>query len=141
MQLENQFDKVADEIELAKTKRRYVLNCALMRKRGEPLPNPLDLMGSPIDARSVEVPKETDFDPDRKIRKTRSLGPAIAYPTKAEVEASIRDATYRIAKRGVSKKTREKFERIVEKRKEQLRRGLYRESIAEIDACTHGKKP
>lgn len=123
MQLENQFDKVADEIELAKTKRRYVLNCALMRKRGEPLPNPLDLMGSPIDARS------------------RSLGPAIAYPTKAEVEASIRDATYRIAKRGVSKKTREKFERIVEKRKEQLRRGLYRESIAEIDACTHGKKP
>jgi hypothetical protein len=35
MQLENQFNKVADEIELAKTKRRYVLNFALMYKRGE----------------------------------------------------------------------------------------------------------
>jgi hypothetical protein len=47
MQLENQFNKVADEIELAKTKRRYVLNCALMYKWGEPLPpNPLDLVNT-----------------------------------------------------------------------------------------------
>jgi hypothetical protein len=44
-----------------------VLNCALMYKRGEPL----DLMGSPIDARAVEVPKQTDCDSNRKIRKAR----------------------------------------------------------------------
>jgi len=30
MQLENQFNKVADQIEMAKTKRRYILNMALM---------------------------------------------------------------------------------------------------------------
>jgi hypothetical protein len=36
MQLENQFDKIADEIELAKTKRRYMLLMALRHKRGEP---------------------------------------------------------------------------------------------------------
>jgi len=81
MQLENQFNKVADEIDLAKTKRRYILNVALMHKRGEPLANPLDLMGSPIDARAIEVPKETDFDPNQKVRRARSLSPAIAYST------------------------------------------------------------
>ena len=46
MQLENQFNKVADEIELAKTKRQYILNTALMHKRGEPLANPLDLVNT-----------------------------------------------------------------------------------------------
>src|SRR5271165_60338 len=30
MQLENQFNKVADQIEMAKTKRRYILNMALL---------------------------------------------------------------------------------------------------------------
>src|SRR5271165_2629338 len=32
MQLENQFNKVADQIEMAKTKRRYILNMALMQR-------------------------------------------------------------------------------------------------------------
>jgi hypothetical protein len=134
MQLENQFNKVADEIELAKTKRRYILNTALMHKRGEPLVNPLDLMGSPIDARALDVPKETDFDPNRKIRKARSLSPSIAYPTKFEVEASLRDAKFQIAKPGgIRKNKRAKFERIVEKREKQLQRGLYREAIAALE--------
>jgi hypothetical protein len=51
-----------------------------------------------------------------KTRKARSLSPSIAYPTKFEVEASLRDAKFQIAKRGVSKNKRAKFERIVEKR-------------------------
>jgi hypothetical protein len=46
MQLENQFNQVADQIELAKTKRRYILNVALIRKRGGPLSNPLDLVNT-----------------------------------------------------------------------------------------------
>ena len=109
MQLENQFNKVADEIELAKTKRRYILNTALMHKRGEP-------------------------DPNRKIRKARSLSPSIAYPTKFEVEVSLRDAKFQIAKPGgIRKNKRAKFERIVEKREKQLQRGLYREAIAALE--------
>jgi hypothetical protein len=136
MQLENQFNQVADQIELAKTKRRYILNVALIRKRGGPLPNPLDLMGSPVDARAVEVPKPTDFDPNRKVRKARWLSPAIAYPTKCEVEASLRDARIQIAKRGVSTNKRVRFERIVEKREKQLQKGLYREAVAAWEGRT-----
>ena len=40
MQLENQFHQVADQIDLAKTKRRYILNVALIRKRGGPRSQP-----------------------------------------------------------------------------------------------------
>jgi len=90
-------------------------------------------MGSPIDARALDVPKETDFDPNRKTRKARSLSPSIAYPTKFEVEASLRDAKFQIAKRGVSKNKRAKFERIVKKREKQLQKMLYREAIAELE--------
>jgi hypothetical protein len=133
MQLENQFHQVADQIELAKTKRRYILNVALIRKRGGPLPNPLDLMGSPIDARAIEVPKQTDFDPNSKVRRARSLSPSIAYPTRLEVEASLRDARIQIAKRGISRNKRVRFERIVEKREKQLQKRLYREAIAELE--------
>jgi hypothetical protein len=101
-------------------------------------------MGSPVDARAVEVPKQTDFDPNRKVRRARSLSPAIAYPTKREVEASLRDARIQIAKRGVSRNKRVRFERIVEKREKQLQKGLYREAVAareETDqrvACERG---
>jgi hypothetical protein len=49
-----------------------------------------------------------------------SLSPSIAYPTKFEVEASLRDAKFQIAKRSVSKNKRAKFERIVKKREKQL---------------------
>jgi len=91
-------------------------------------------MGSPIDARAVEVPKQTDCDPNRKTRKARSLCPSIAYPTKFEVEASLRDAKFRIAKPGgISKNKRAKFERIVEKREKQLQRGLYREDRETVE--------
>lgn len=99
MQLENQFNQVADQIELAKTKRRYILNVALIRKRW--------------------------------------LSPAIAYPTKCEVEASLRDARIQIAKRGVSTNKRVRFERIVEKREKQLQKGLYREAVAAWEGTNH----
>jgi len=90
-------------------------------------------MGSPNDAHSIEVPKQTDFDQNRKTRKARSLSPSIAYPTKFEVEASFRDAKIQIAKRGISKNKRAKFERIVKKREKQLQKRLYREAIAELE--------
>jgi hypothetical protein len=94
-------------------------------------------MGSPVDARAVEVPKPTDFDPNRKVRKARWLSPAIAYPTKCEVEASLRDARIQIAKRGVSTNKRVRFERIVEKREKQLQKGLYREAVAAWEGTNH----
>jgi hypothetical protein len=133
MQLENQFHALADQIALAKTKRRYIFFCALRRTRGEPLPNPLDLMGSPLDARALQVPKESDFHPDPKVRKRRSLSPSIAYPTLAEVNASLRDAQYNLAKRGTSQKKRATFKRIVAKRQKQIQTGLYREAIERLE--------
>lgn len=119
MQLENQFHALADQIALAKTKRRYIFFCALRRTRGEPLPNPLDLMGSPLDAQALQVPKETDFDPNPKVRKRRSLSPSIAYPTLAEVNASLRDAQYNLAKPATNPKKRATFKRIVAKRQKE----------------------
>ena len=136
MQLENQFHALADQIALAKTKRRYILFCALRKKRGEPLPNPLDLMGSPLDAQVLQVPKESDFDPDPKVRKRRSLGPSIAYPTEAEVRASLRDAQNKLAKPGISQKKRATLKRIVETRQKQLNRRLYREAIEQLERET-----
>lgn len=134
MQLENQFHALADQIALAKTKRRYILFCALPKQRGDPLRNPLDLMGSPLDARVLQVPKETDFDPDPKVRKRRSLSPAIAYPTEAEVIASLSNAQYHLAKRGTSQKRRIAFKRIIALRQKQLKQNLYREAIHELQS-------
>jgi len=50
-----------------------------------------------------------------------------------EVEASLRDARIQIAKRGISRNKRVRFERIVEKREKQLQKRLYREAIAELE--------
>ena len=86
-----------------------------------------------VDARAIDVPKPTDFHPDPKVTRARSLSPAIAYPTKAEVAASLRDASFHIAKRGVSNNTRAKFQRIIAKRQKQLEKRLYREAIAELE--------
>jgi hypothetical protein len=129
MQLECQFDSLADQITLAKTKRRYILLMALRRQRGERLLHPEELMGSALDARAVQVPKHNDFDPDPKVRKSRSLAPPIAYETEAQIEASLEDARKRLARRKMSKKRRIQFGKIVEKRLMQLRKGNYREAI------------
>src|SRR5271165_5991012 len=65
-------------------------------------------MGSPIDARAVEVPKQTDCDPNRKTRKARSLCPSIAYPTKFEVEASLRTRSFELQSPAASARTSER---------------------------------
>jgi hypothetical protein len=135
--VEDDFDQLADQLQLAKTKRRYIRFMALRRSRGEPLLHPLDLMGSPIDARAVEVPKHNDFHPDRRVRRSRSARPAIAYPTKKEVLSSLRDAQYRLGKGSLSKQAKAKFERIVEKRKKELQNQQFREAIAILDQKDH----
>ena len=93
----------------------------------------LNFMGSPIDARAVEVPKHKDFHPDPKVRRSRSMRPAIAYPTKKEILCSLRDPEYQLAKRSLSKQSRVKFQRIIEKRKKGLRNGQFREAIATLE--------
>ncbi len=134
MQLEAQFDEVADQIDLAKTKRRYMKHgeVAVNRQKGKPPPRPADLGQGQMEAQLFEPPKDSDFDPSQEERRKRSAKPAHAYPTKAEVEGSLADARYQ-AKTTKSKTKREQMERIVEERTKQLATGKYMEAVQEAE--------
>ena len=71
------------------------------KRRDGPLPNPLDLTGSPIDAPTIQLPKQTDFDPNRKVRKARSLRKChdisvAEYPSVVAVKLNIYERSHDI---------------------------------------------
>ena len=71
-QIENQFDDVADEIKLAKTKRKWLLDVAKWYRHSNQEPTKIDLSGGCMTtAMKYERPRPQDFDPDPKIRRAR----------------------------------------------------------------------
>ena len=73
-QLVQQMDDVADEIGLAKKKRKWLIAEAEYRKRGGALeyPSRNDLTGnSAMDALNLQRPKSSDFEPSEDSRKVR----------------------------------------------------------------------
>jgi 2'-5' RNA ligase len=139
-QLQAQFDRLADEIQLSKVKRRYILAQAARRARGEPLQNPNEFAEGPIDSLRYGVPRSSDFDPDAEKRtKNRAPLPPHAYMTKAEVESSLADARMK-GSTTKNPKRREKMAQIVQLRKQQLATGKYREAVqAALDASKNEK--
>ncbi len=129
MQLEAQFDRLADSICLAKTKRRYILWTATRRRRGEPMPRPIELAGGPMEEALFAVPKPQDFDPDPATRAKRWPRPALDYNTRAELQSSLDAALHKLAQRRISPRKRQQMERIVAKRRRQIERGEYFEAV------------
>ena len=71
-QVEAQFDEVADEIRLAKTKRNWMLAVARWSLHSNQVPTKLDLCGGDLySAERVQRPRPQDFDPDPKARRAR----------------------------------------------------------------------
>ena len=130
MQLEAQFDRLADSIALAKTKRRYIRATATRRRAGEPMPRPAQIAGGPMEEALYSVPKPQDFDPDPATRNRRWPRPALDYNTRAEVQSSLDAALQKLAKKRVSPKKRKQMERIAATRKRQLERGEYFEAVS-----------
>ena len=130
MQLEAQFDRLADSIHLAKTKRRYIRATATRRRAGEPMPRPAEIAGGPMEEALYRVPKAQDFDPDPATRAKRWPRPATDYNTQAEVQSSLDAALQKLAKKRISPKKRKQMERIVATRKRQLERGEYLEAVS-----------
>ena len=130
MQLEAQFDRLADSLDLAKTKRRYILATASRRHAGEPMPRPIELTGGPMEEALVRVPKPQDFDPDPATRAKRWPRPAHDYNTRAEVQGSLDGALRKLAGKRISPKKRKQMERIAATRCWQLERGEYFEAVS-----------
>lgn len=71
-QIELQFDDVADEIELARTKRKWIVDCARWNRFSNVEPTKIDLSGGCMTtAMKYERPRPQDFDPDPKVRRSR----------------------------------------------------------------------
>jgi hypothetical protein len=76
-QIERQFNDLAEEIELAKTKRNFVLMVARWAKFSNREPTKLDLSGGDMtSAARFMRPRPQDFDPDPKIRRAAVKVPA-----------------------------------------------------------------
>lgn len=130
-QLHAQFDELTARVELAKTKRNYLLRYANLYVAGTPeRRSKFNPIGT-VDVLPMVVPKESDFDPDMKVRRARSPRPAADYHDKAELEYS-RDHAKELANqrvpRRLSPERRAKFEAIVAEREKELANGDYFEA-------------
>lgn len=76
-QIERQFNDLADEIELAKTKRNWILMMAKWARFSNREPTKCDLAGGDMtSAARFMRPRPQDFDPDPKIRRAAVKVPA-----------------------------------------------------------------
>lgn len=76
-EIETQFNEVADEIALAKTKRNFLLHVARWNRVSNREPTKLDLCGGDMtSAERFMRPRPQDFDPDPKVRRARVPVPA-----------------------------------------------------------------
>lgn len=133
-QLEAQFNLLADQIDLSKCKRRYMQRTCQIRDKGGEMPHPIDCTeDGPLDALRFEPPKASDFDPDPKTRRKRSLKPAHAYLPKRIIEESLSRAKSTIRK-NCSAARRAHMERLIKRRSRELENGLYREAVSAMIA-------
>lgn len=71
-EIETQFNLVADEISLAKTKRNFMLAVARWNRGSNREPTKMDLCGGDMtSAERFARPRAQDFDPDIKVRRAR----------------------------------------------------------------------
>jgi len=71
-QIERQFHDVADEIQLAQTKRYWMLQVARWYRHSNEEPTKMDLSGGDMSmAQRFQRPRPQDFDPDPKVRRAR----------------------------------------------------------------------
>lgn len=80
-QLETQFDDLADQIALARTKRRFVIADAGVRLRQGRGFEPAQDCDGPLAAQQFERPLALDFSPDPAVRKDRAARRAERYDT------------------------------------------------------------
>jgi len=75
-QIECQFDALADEIALAKTKRTWMLAAARWARHSNAEPTKLDFSGGDMTmAERFQRPRPQDFDPDPAVRRKRPVRP------------------------------------------------------------------
>lgn len=133
-QLEAQFHSVADRINLAKTKRNYIL-CFNAGRRTAGLPDKRRSEFNPLrncyDVPAAAVPKPLDFDPLPEVRARRAPRPPEDYTDRAEIEWCLADAQRRAASRGTSRERREHFAELVARHQTTLSAGEYFEAKAE----------
>ena len=135
MQIDSQFDLLADQINLAKSKRRYMGMVWINAVKGKRLPKPYEFSDGPQMELEFTPPKPSDFDPNSITRKKRHPRPLTDYDTKDLVEKKLTGAisTARTTK---SKPRRERFELIVKKHEKTLAKGEYEEAQMEKRGLT-----
>lgn len=133
-ELEAQFHAVADRIDLAKTKRNYII-CFNFKRRSAGLPDMRRSEFNPLrnsyDVPAAVVPKPLDFDPLPEIRARRAPRPPEDYTDRSEVEWCLADAKRRVESRKTSKEKREHFAALVARHEAALSAGDYYEAKAE----------
>lgn len=136
LQIEAQFNRFADQIELSKSKRRYMISQARNKAEGKPMRRAPTLNGNQT---VYNAPKPQDFDPSKEVRSKRHPRPLLDYMTKAEVEGSLASAREQLANKKTTKSGRRQAENIVREREQQLRLGNYLEAAQEREK-TRGVK-
>jgi hypothetical protein len=130
LQLDAQFDKVADEIQLAKNKRAYIKKYPGSYAEGIPFPRRPWHNNDAAD-QNYSIPKPSDFDPDPEVRKKRSA----PHPGNSETLAQLKDSILRaesdIYSKRLSGERKARLEGIIERRKEQIEKGDYYEKRLE----------
>jgi hypothetical protein len=133
-ELEAQFNAIADRIELAKTKRTYIL-CFNAARRANGMPDARRTEFNPCrnsyDVPAAVVPKPTDFDPAPEVRAQRAPRLPEDYPDRSEIEWCLKDAEQRANNRGSSRERREHFAQLAAKHRDTLAKGEYYEAKAE----------
>jgi hypothetical protein len=133
-QLHAQFDQLADTVELAKTKRKYLCSYAESYEAGSPRRrSEFELLGDLDSMGRYVVPKPSDFDPDVKARRARSPRLPEDYHDLEVLRGSLRMAEEKL--KGVTRRLRpekrEHFEAIAEARRREIADGLYYEAQKE----------
>jgi hypothetical protein len=139
LQLEAQFEKVADEIQLAKNKRAYIKKYPGSYAEGIPFPRRPWHNNDAAD-QNYSIPKPSDFDPDPENRKKKSAPNPGNSETLAQLKDSIRRAEEDIYSKKLSGERKIRLENIIERRKEQIEKGDYYEKRLEAWNKEHGEE-
>ena len=99
-QVECQFESLADEIALARTKRAWMLAVARWARHSNREPEKIDLSGGDMSmADRFQRPRPQDFDPDPVVRRRRPVRPPhVASDSRSthNMRAALRAAGFRV---------------------------------------------
>ena len=126
LQLEAQFNKVADEIGLAKNKRYFLLRYSGSFAGNVPFPQRPWHLSDAAD-QNYAVPKPSDFDPDPAVRAKRTPANPANFLTLAQVKDSLERAQSDLLNKRMSADKKARWIKIVAARKDEIAKGLYYE--------------